>query len=48
MKSYMSKSKKKPEPKIKAPEYWHGWLVEKGMVQEGPYKGWSAGLAAIS
>ena len=47
MKSYMSKSKKKPEPKIEAPEYWHGWLVEKGVVQEGPYKGWSAGLAAL-
>ena len=43
----MSKNRKRPEPKPEVPEYWHGWKVEKGVVQEGPYKGWSAGLAAL-
>jgi len=43
----MKNNKKKPEPKPDGPEYWHGWKVEKCVVQEGPYKGWSAGLAAL-
>ena len=43
----MKNNKKKPKPKPEIPEYWNGWLVEKGVIQEGPYKGWSAGLAAL-
>jgi hypothetical protein len=39
--------KRAAEQTDEAPEYWHGWLVERGVVQEGPYKGWSAGLAAL-
>lgn len=27
---------------------WNGCKVEKGVVLEGPYKGWSLGLACFS